>query len=136
MPEILPVIAAIVGIAGTGVSLGESLANQPGTPKPPAAPTVAQTTPEATATADAQKAAIAQQFPNIQAQTGGTLSPDAFLQLAQLSSGQAGQPGVSGTNVDLIQKLLTGATGGVFAGGGAGSSPVPGSPGLANTTFG
>jgi hypothetical protein len=129
MPEILAAVLPIIlggtgiaGLAATGVGLAESMKGS----STPAAPTLAQTTPGAVQNKQNQEAAVSQQFPNLQAATGGSLSPDALVQLSQLLSGQAGTPGVSGTNVDLINKIASGNT----------STTPPGSSGLTNTVFG
>jgi hypothetical protein len=133
---LLPIIAAIGSLAGTGVGLGLELSNQPGTPKAAAPPTVAQTTPGADATKTAQEASIAEQFPNLQASTGGSLSPDAWIQLSQMISGTAGTPGVSGTNTDLIQKILTGQNNATVTAGSGGTTPQgAGASGLTNSVF-
>jgi hypothetical protein len=133
MPPLLAIIPAVLALAGTGIGLGESLANQPGTPK---APSLADTTASADKTKQNQIAALSQQTPNIQAATGGSLSPDAWAQLAALLSGQAGSPGIGSSQQDLITKLTTGNSGGtVTAGNNTGTaSGTPG--GLTNTTFG
>lgn len=131
---LLPAIIAGIGAAGTGISLGETLANQPGSPKPP---TLAETTPVADKTKQEQIAALSGATPNIQAQTGGSLSPDAWAQLAALLSGQAGTPGISSSQTDLVQKLLTGNTGGGTVAAGNNAPGTPATPGgLTNTTFG
>jgi hypothetical protein len=133
---LLPTIAAITGIAGTGVGLGLELSNQPGSPKP-ATPTPAQTTATADANKQNQLAALTQQEPNIQAATGGSLSPDAWAQLASILSGQAGSPGIGSSQQDLVTKLLTGNSGGTVTAGNNTGGGTPGSSGgLTNTTFG
>jgi hypothetical protein len=134
MPPLLALLPVVLGLAGTGIGLGESLANQPGSPK---APTLADTTASADKTKQNQIAALSQQTPNIQAATGGSLSPDAWAQLAALLSGQAGSPGIGSSQQDLITKLTTGNSGGTVS---AGNNTAPGTPGgtggLTNTTFG
>lgn len=134
---VLPIIASIASIAGTGVGLGLELSNQPSSPKP-VTPTAAQTADTANQTKQNQLASLSQQTPNIQAATGGSLSPDAWAQLSDILSGQAGSPGIGAANTDLITKLLSGNTGGsgVSAGSGAGSGTPGSSPGLTNSTFG
>lgn len=134
---LLPIIAAITGIAGTGVGLGLELSNQPGSPKA-ATPSPADTAAAADKTKQSQIAALSQQTPNIQANTGGSLSPDAWAQLAAVLSGQAGTPGIGSSQQDLITKIISGNSGGgtVTAGNNTGGG-VPGSPsGLTNSTFG
>lgn len=137
MPPIVGLIAAIASLAGTGIGLGETLANQPSAPKP-VTPSAADTAASADKTKRDQLAALGQQTPNIQAATGGSLSPDAWAQLAAILSGQAGATGIGASQQDLVQKLLTGNSGGgtVTAGNNTGGG-APGTPGgLTNTTFG
>lgn len=128
---------ALGSLAVTGIGLGEQLANQPSAPKAPV-----QSPADIAKTADATKqnqlAALSQQTPNIQAATGGSLSPDAWAQLAAILSGQAGNPGIGSSQQDLVQKLLTGSTGGgtVTAGNNTGGGTPGTTGGLTNTTFG
>jgi len=137
---ILPTIAAISGLAGTGVGLGLELSNQPGsTTTPP--PTQAQNNQTAAQTKAAQEASVSSAFPTLQQQTGGSLSPEATVQLASLLTGNAGAPGIGATGQDLITKLLTGAGGSSSSGspvtaGSGGSSGSPVTTGLTNTSFG
>jgi hypothetical protein len=93
----------------------------------PAAPTTAQTDANALKTRNTQETAITQQFPSLQAQTGGSLSPEALLQLAQMLSGQTGQPGIGGSVQDLLQKMTGGSN---VSAGNAGSGGSPSGPGL------
>jgi hypothetical protein len=123
---LLPAIAAIAALAGTGITVGETLANQP-SGKPPTATPAPAVSP---AMAPQIKAAISGQDANIQAQTGGSLSPDYLTQIAPILAGTAG-PGTSGiaqgatntftggANNPIAQVLRTLSTGG---GGGAAPS--------------
>jgi hypothetical protein len=111
----LPLIAAIGGLAGTGVGLGLELSNQPGSPAP--------TTPNAGATAatnnanmQAEKAAISQQTPNVNAATSGLANPDYVAQIAQLLAGTAGNPGSQGAAQQSIAQAF-GLPGGSGTGG-------------------
>jgi hypothetical protein len=117
LPEIIPIITAVIGAAGVGTSI-YSLTNQPGAPKP-VTPTPAQAQATATNTRKTQEAALSGEFPSLQAATGGSLSPEAWLQLSQLLSGQAGTPGIGGSVQDLLDKLKGGST--VTAGNATGS---------------
>jgi hypothetical protein len=101
----LPLIAAIGGLAGTGVGLGLELSNRPGTPK--------ATTADAGATAatnnanlQAEKAAISQQTPNVNAATSGLANPDYVASIAQLLAGTAGNPGSSGAAQQAIAQAF------------------------------
>lgn len=104
MPAAIPIIAAVIGAAG----LGESIYSQVNAPGAPKAPTPSQASVDATALTNKKntQTALSQEFPNIQAQTGGSLSPDAWLRLSELLSGQAGTPGVGTAGQDLIAKLF------------------------------
>lgn len=108
MPEILAVIPLIIGAAGVGTSI-YSMSNQPGTPKPPVQ-TPEQAQAAATNTRKTQEAALSQQLPGLQAQTGGSLSPEALLQLSELLSGQANAPGIGGSVQDMISKMNGGGS--------------------------
>jgi hypothetical protein len=132
MPQVLELLPLLLTGATTGIGLAETLGGGSSTTKA-VTPTAAQTADTANATKQNQLAALTQQTPNIQAQTGGSLSPEAWAQLAAILSGQAGNPGESAAGGDLIQKILTGNTN-VTAGNNA--NPAPGSgTGLTNTTF-
>jgi len=113
---LLPTIAAIAGLAGTGVGLGLELSNQPGSPKPvtPAAPTPAQNA----ATQLQQKALISQQVPNVISQTSGLANPEYAAEIAKLLSGTAGQPGSTGAAQQAIAAAF-GLPPTAFGGGGA-----------------
>ena len=113
-------IAAIAGLAASGVTIGETLANQPGgAPKAPAI------TPEQAATTRKnQEASLANAFPNFQALTGGSLSPESWITLSQLATGQGGAQGIGGASSDLLQKFLGGTTTAPFTVT-AGNTPTP-----------
>lgn len=85
----LPVVAAIAGLAGTGVSVGETIANSGG-PKTPATP--APTPPNAQALAQ-QRALVQQQLPNVLGATSGLASSSYDSLIAQILAGTLGQPG-------------------------------------------
>jgi hypothetical protein len=86
----LPALAAIAGLAGTGVSVGEAIANSGGPPKTPTVPP--PTPPNAQALAQ-QKALVAQQEPNVLGATSGLASPSYDSLIAQILAGTLGQPG-------------------------------------------
>lgn len=111
MPEIIPLLIPILTGAAAATGIGTSiysLTNQPGTPKP-VVPTKAETDASALKTRNSQEAAISQQLPGLQAQTGGSLSPEALLQLSTLLSGQGNTPGIGGSVQDLLDKMKGGA---------------------------
>lgn len=124
--EIISIIGAVVG-AGSSIY---GLATRPGTPKSPTAPTV--TPADALKTRTSQEAALSQQFPGIQAATGGSLSPESWIRLAELLTGKAGETGIGSAGEDLLKKTFN-----VGVGGG-GSSGSTGSAGLtpAGSTYG
>lgn len=105
---IIPAIGAIAAAASAGTGIYEAV-SQPGMPKAASAvtPTVQ----------NAQKAAISQQLPDLQSALGGTVSPDYYLQMAQLAAGTAGQPGSAASGWGAVQNYfgnnagLTSATG-------------------------
>jgi hypothetical protein len=89
----LPVVAAIAGLAGTGISVGETLANSGGggaAPKPAAPPPPKPPDPAALLQ---QKALVAQQNPNEVAATAGLANPAFLALMDQLRAGTLGQPG-------------------------------------------
>src|SRR5215467_2074447 len=98
MPEAIPIIMAIVGVAGA-VEGGISLANRPGIPKAPK-PSPEETAAAATKTKQNQIASLEAAFPSIQQLTGGSLSPDAWLALSQLITGKGGEPGIGASSED------------------------------------
>jgi hypothetical protein len=108
MPQALALLPLLIAGAGVGTSI-YSMENAPGTPKP-VPPTQAQTDATAANTRKTQEAALSQQLPGLQAQTGGSLSPEALLQLSTMLSGQAGTPGIGSSVQDLISKMNTGGT--------------------------
>jgi hypothetical protein len=92
MPQaLLPAIAAIVGIAGTGFGVVEQLTHSGGAaPKPPTTP--AGVTPQQSLQ---EKALISQQLPNVIGQTSGLTSQNYDELIAQILSGVTGQPGAN-----------------------------------------
>lgn len=127
MPAAIPIIAAIIGAAGVGTSV-YSLTNQPGAPKPatPAVPTPE----EANKTKQSQMASLSQQFPGIQAATGGSLSPEAWIRLSELLAGKAGESGIGAAGDDLLKLLKGGSGGSTVSVGGGSTSGSTGSSGL------
>lgn len=121
MPEVIPIIATVIGAAGVGTSI-YSLTNQPSSSPPkPTTPTPAQAQDTALKNRTMQEAALTQQAPGIQAATGGSLSPEAKIQMEELLAGLSGAPGIGGTIQDLLQKLKGGGT--VSAGNASTNSP-------------
>ena len=138
----MPPVAAILPIILGAVSAGEglhSLLSHPHAPKP-AAPNPQQVSADALKTRNTQEAALSQTFPGIQAATGGSLSPDAWIEMAKLLSNQAGNPGVGAAGQDLLMKLLGqgGAGGGFNVTAGNATNPSSSGPGLtpAGSSFG
>jgi hypothetical protein len=107
MPEALvALIPALIGAAGVGTSI-YSATNTPGAPKPPV-PDPAQIAADAAKKKQGQVTALSGQFPSIQSATGGSLSPEAWIQMAELLAGKAGEPGIGAAGQDLLQKLSAG----------------------------
>src|SRR5271166_4562269 len=140
-PGTIALIGLLVSGAFGGAELGLNIANKPSTPGPTPPPTQAQNNQAAAAQKQAQEASVSSAFPTLQQQTGGSLSPEATVQLASLLTGNAGAPGIGATGQDLITKILTGAGGSSSSGspvtaGSGGSSGSPVTTGLTNTSFG
>jgi hypothetical protein len=134
MPEAiiaaLPIITAAVGAGGLAIS-GYELANKPST----SAPAVPQATIDQNAaqTKQNQEASVSQQFPNLQASTGGSLSPDALVALSTILSGQGNAQGIGATTDTLLQKL-TGKANPFLVQAGAGGNTTPSPTGLTGAT--
>ena len=105
----MPGALALIPLLLEGLSAAEgikSLTDQPSAPKP-ATPSPQQVTADATKTRSTQEAALSQTLPGLQAQTGGSLSPETLLQLAQVITGQGGEKGIGAAVQDLLQKVNT-----------------------------
>jgi hypothetical protein len=126
---ILPAIAAIGSLAGTGVGLGLELSNQPGKPKPPTItpPTAAQLA----STQNQEKSLISQNAPNVLEQTSGLANPDYVAQISQLLAGTGGQTGSTGAARDVVSRLFGLPTG---PGASPGAVAPPATPGATNFT--
>lgn len=99
--------ATLAGLAGTGITIGEQLANQPGSAPTPQIPTGPTTPgPQTQATNLAQKAAVASSLPNLQSLTGGSLSPEYASQWAGLNTGLSGNPQAAGNIQATINQLF------------------------------
>lgn len=104
MPAAIPIIAAVVGAISAGegiysITHQPSSSPTPSTPAPPSATQIASTRQN-------QEEAITQQFPQLQAQTGGSLSPNTWVQMAELLSNQANSPGIGAAGQDILMKLF------------------------------
>lgn len=87
MPFSLALAGILAGLAGTGVSIGETIANSGGPPKPPGP------TPPSPQVLAQQRALVAQQTPNVIGATSGLASPSYDSLIAQILAGTLGQPG-------------------------------------------
>jgi hypothetical protein len=87
-----PAIGAASALAGAGTSIGEAIANSGGPPTPATPTPPAPTPPNAQALAQ-QRAAVAQQTPNVVGATSGLASPSYDALIAQILAGTIGQPG-------------------------------------------
>ena len=131
-PAIVPIITAIAAAASTSLA-GYELANQPGSPKPPSSTTPA---PLTATQGNAVKASVGGQLPNLQALTGGSLSPETSAVLAQLASGTAGDPQTAGLTQQVINQFFGLGTPGNTGLTPSTSAPSPGSTTLATNSPG
>jgi hypothetical protein len=94
MAATLAIIGSIVGIGGGAASIGTAIANgvSGGPPKPPGPP--APTPPNAQQLLQ-QRAAVAQQEPNVISSTSGLASPEYSSLISQILAGVLGQPGAN-----------------------------------------
>src|SRR5579863_2807337 len=86
---LLPLLAGVGSLAGTGLGIASAVENA-GSPAAPAAP--APTPPNAQQLLE-QRAAGAQQEPNVISSTSGLASPEYSSLIAQILAGTLGQPG-------------------------------------------
>lgn len=121
----LPLIAAIGGLAGTGVGLGLDLSNQPGKP----APTPPLTPAQIGTNQNQIKAAVSQEDPDILSSTSGLANPDYVAQISQLLAGTGGQTGSTGAARSAAAQAFGLPSGNSIAG--AGSPGPPATPGAA-----
>lgn len=133
MPEgLIALLPALIGAgtAATTTGLELSGAFNPGAPKPAPSPTI---TP---AIQDAQRAAVGSQFPTLQSQVGGSVSPEYYAAIAQLAAGTANSPGSSASTQEVVNNFFGGQGGpstgltqstGTSGGGLTTSSPTPSS---------
>lgn len=128
MPPIIPFIPLIAAGVTAGTSIGLDLSNQPGSGKPTPAEITQQSqdaVKQATAARQGQAEQAAQVLPNLQYDTGGGLSPDAYSQFSSEFSGNA-NIGNSEQLKQLVAQFL-GTGGGGFGGTtGFGASSTPG----------
>lgn len=126
MPFIVPFIPLLAAGVTAGTSIGLDLTNQPSSPKQPSPADITKNAvQQATQTRQGQAESAAQLLPNLQYDTGGGLSPDAYSQLSSTFSGNAGI-GNSQQLQDLVSKFLGTGNSGFGGPGGFGST----SPGL------
>lgn len=129
MPEIAGLVLTLISAGvGAGTTIYGATQGGGGAPKP-AAPTV-PTPEEANKTKQGQMASLSQQFPGIQAATGGSLSPEAWIRLSELLAGKAGESGIGAAGDDLLKLLKGGSGGSTVSVGGGGTSGSTGSSGL------
>lgn len=111
MPEVLSFLPLLFGGGG-------------GSAPKPATPTPKEQQVSALKTRQTQETALSSQLPGLQAATGGSLSPETLLRLAEVLSGQAGTPGIGASLQDLLMKMTqqNSVTAGSGGGGGGSSS--------------
>jgi hypothetical protein len=121
MPFVIPFIPLIAAAATTGTTIGLDLANQPsGTPPKPTTTPAPLTQPQNAA----QTAAVSSALPTLQAQTGGSVSPEYAAQWGASQSGLGNDPQATGNIQAAINNLF-----GLNAGGNSGLTPASSSQG-------
>jgi hypothetical protein len=88
---LLPLLAGVGSLAGTGLGIASAVENA-GSPAAPAAP--APTPPNAQQLLE-QRAAVAQQEPNVISSTSGLASPEYSSLISQILAGVLGEPGAN-----------------------------------------
>jgi len=117
-PWFIPALLA----AGTAATVGTQLyeASQVGGgSSTPATPTPTAPTPQTPATNQAQQAAVSSALPNLQALTGGSLSPEYASQFGATQSGLGNNPAAAGNIQAAINQFF-----GLSAPGNTGLSPT------------
>lgn len=99
MPVAPAIIAAIIGAAASTAGLGAELA---GVGQPSTSISPAQKLATAKQNEKSTAATIANQIPNIEGQTGGSVSPQYAAKVAELISGASGASGAA-ENAGLAQ---------------------------------
>ena len=125
---LLPTIAAITSIAGTGVGVGLELSNLGGggapTPTTPGAPA-----PQTSTTNAAQTAAVSSTLPTLQSLTGGSLSPEYAAQWGSTQAGLGNNPAAAGNIIKAINDfygLTAPGTTGLTGPSSTSTAPAPG----------
>ena len=119
MPFSLALAGVLASLASTGVGVGTEIANS-GPPPQPSAPTpapAAQNIAAEVAKRQQQGAIVAQQDPNVVANTSGSLTGLSDQTFASQDAGQPGAFGQGGLDLSKIMQFLG-------SGGGGGSSPT------------
>ena len=88
-----PAIGAASALAGAGTSIGEAIANSG--KQPPTPGTLPGPTPPNAQQLLQQRAAVAQQEPNVVSSTSGLASPEYSSLISQILAGVLGQPGAN-----------------------------------------
>jgi len=113
MPQIIPLIAGIATIAGSGVSAGLGIYNAVsggggGQPATPPVPTAAQNI-QAEVNKRSQEAQIVnRQIPDLISQTSGGLSDQAYQTAGSSAAGLPGTFGAGGIDLNSILSFLGG----------------------------
>jgi hypothetical protein len=132
MPMLAPaVIAAIIGATATGVGTAANLWEQGNQANPKFANPTA--TPLTSTQNAGQTAAVSQQLPNIQALTGGSLSPEYYASIGGTNAGLGNSPQSTGNIQQAISQYF-----GLSAPGDTGLTPTgsgpSGGPGITSLT--
>ncbi len=105
--------ATLGSLASAGVGLGvslDNLSNANKTPNPTTTTGTSTPTPTTNTTTPAQVSSIAGQFPSLQQNLGGSVSPDYYVQMLKLLSGQANQPGANNAALEALNQLQPGGS--------------------------
>lgn len=104
MPAVIPLLVPILTAAAAATTIGTqiySLENQPGVPKPSTTPS-----PLTAAQNANQAASVGGQLPNLQALTGGSVSPEYSAQFGATQSGVANDPQATGNIQAAINQFF------------------------------
>lgn len=104
---IAPLLAALGGLAGAGVGIGEAVAGSGKSATAPVSPVSPPPTPPSANNLLQQREQIAGQIPNVDAATSGAASPDYQSLIAQILSGTAGQSGANASGAAATGQQFT-----------------------------
>jgi len=103
--SLIGIITAVVGAVGAGKSIAGAVEGGGGGPPKPPTPSPAETAATAEKGKASQIASLQAAFPSIQSLTGGSLSPEAWVRMAELLTGAGGTPGIGAAEGDILKRL-------------------------------